>query len=108
MVDIYKIKYYEFSSFIKLINAPSWSSCLAYCEETGLVLNSMGSFNDEIVINDNTTTNCYLVTLLSETMVNTNHVVFDTDYNTLQTWINAQTGKTCIGIRLSEKSYVVV
>ena len=93
---------------IKLINAPSWSSCLAYCEETGLVLNSMGSFNDEIVINDNTTTNCYLVTLLSETMVNTNHVVFDTDYNTLQTWINAQTGKTCIGIRLSEKSYVVV
>ena len=22
---------------IKLINAPSWSSCLAYCEETGLV-----------------------------------------------------------------------
>ena len=84
---------------IKLINAPSWSSCLAYCEETGLVLNSMGSFNDEIVINDNTTTNCYLVTLLSETMVNTNHVVFDTDYNTLQTWINAQTGKTCIGIR---------
>ena len=93
---------------IKLINAPSWSSCLAYCEETGLVLNSMGSFNDEIVINDNTTTNCYLVTLLSETIVNTNHVVFDTDYNTLQTWINAQTGKTCIGIRLSEKSYVVV
>ena len=93
---------------IKLINAPSWSSCLAYCEETGLVLNSMGSFNDEIVINDNTTTNCYLVTLLSETMVNTNHVVFDTNYNTLQTWINAQTGKTCIGIRLSEKSYVVV
>ena len=93
---------------IKLINAPSWSSCLAYCEETGLVLNSMGSFNDEIVINDNTTTNCYLVTLLSETMVNTNHVVFDTDYNTLQTWINAQTGKTCIGIRLSEKTYVVV
>ena len=93
---------------IKLINAPSWSSCLAYCEETGLVLNSMGSFNDEIVINDNTTTNCYLVTLLSETMVNTNHVVFDTDYNTLQTWINAQPGKTCIGIRLSEKSYVVV
>jgi len=93
---------------IKLINAPSWSSCLAYCEETGLELNSMGSFNDEIVINDNTTTNCYLVTLLSETKVNTNQVVFDTDYNTLQTWINAQTGKTCIGIRLSEKSYVVV
>ena len=93
---------------IKLINAPSWSSCLAYCEGTGLVLNNISLYNGEIVINDNTTTNCYLVTLLSETMVNTNHVVFDTDYNTLQTWINAQTGKTCIGIRLSEKSYVVV
>ena len=94
---------------IKLINAPSWSSCLAYCEGTGLVINNISFYNGEIVINDNTTTNCYTVTLSSDTTnVNSFYQVFDENYNTLQTWINAQTGKTCVGIGLQEKTYVVV
>jgi len=93
----------------KLINAPSWSSCLAYCEGTGLGLIGINVFRGEIVINDDTTNNCYTVTLLSDT-TNTNsfYYVFDTNYNTLQTWINSQTGKTCVGMSLQEKSYVVV
>ena len=82
---------------IKLINAPSWSSCLAYCEGTGLVLNNISLYNGEIVINDNTTTNCYTVTLSSDTTnVYSFYQVFDENYNTLQTWINSQTGKTCV------------
>jgi hypothetical protein len=40
--------------------------------------------------------------------VNSFYQVFDENYNTLQTWINAQTGKTCVGIGLQEKTYVVV
>jgi hypothetical protein len=94
---------------IKLINAPSWSSCLAYCEGTGLVINGISLINGEIIINDDTTTNCYTVTFLSNTTnINSFYQVFDTNYNTLQTWINTQTGKTCIGIGLQEKTYVVV
>ena len=93
----------------KIINAPSWSSCLAYCEGTGLGIVSISTYNGTIIINDDTTNNCYNVSLLSEgTRVNTNYLVFDTDYNTLQTWINAQTGKTVLGLSVSEKSYVVV
>jgi hypothetical protein len=96
-------------SVIKIINAPSWSSCLAYCEGTGLGIVGINIWGATIVINDETSTNCFLVTLLSEgTRVTTNYMVFDTDYNILQTWINAQTGKTVMGITLSEKSYVVV
>jgi hypothetical protein len=93
----------------KIINAPSWSSCLAYCEGTGLGILSITSYNGQIIVNDDTTSNCYSVSLISDTTkVVSSYQVFDTDYNTLQTWINAQTGKTVIGITLSEKSYVVV
>ena len=93
----------------KIINAPSWSSCLAYCEGTGLGVISISTYNGQIVINDDTSSNCYNVTLLSDaSRVNLNYLVFDTDYNTLQNWINAQTGKSVLGLSVSEKSYVVV
>jgi hypothetical protein len=93
----------------KLINAPSWSSCLAYCEGTGLGIIGISSSNAQIVVVDDATSNCYSVGLVSDTTkVLSTYQVFDTNYNTLQTWINAQTGKTVIGITLSEKSYVVV
>jgi len=93
----------------KLINAPSWSSCLAYCEGTALGIISIGLYTGQIVVNDDTTMNCYSVSLISDTTkVVSSYQVFDTDYNSLQTWINAQTGKSVVGITLSEKSYVVV
>ena len=93
----------------KIINASSWSTCLAYCEGAGLGINGINVYNGEIVVNDDTTSNCYSVGLVSDTTkVLSTYQVFDTNYNTLQTWINAQTGKTVIGVTLSEKSYVVV
>jgi hypothetical protein len=93
----------------KIINAPSWSSCIAYCEGTGLGVISVSLYSGQIVINDETTTNCYTITLLSDTTrVSTTYLVFDTDYNTVQTWINAQTNKSVLGLSVSEKSYVVV
>ena len=35
-------------------------------------------------------------------------MVFDTSYDTLQTWIATQTNKSVIGINLQQKTYVVV
>jgi hypothetical protein len=35
-------------------------------------------------------------------------MVFDTSYNTLQTWIGAQTNKVVASITLQQKTYVVV
>ena len=42
------------------------------------------------------------------TQLQNTYMVFDTSYNTLQTWIGAQTNKTVVNISLQQKTYVVV
>ena len=98
------------NSSFKIINASSWSTCLAYCEGTGIDISQISNLaNTEVVINDETTTNCFQVTLKSSTtQLQNSYMVFDTSYNTLQTWIEAQTNKTVVNISLQQKTYVVV
>ena len=95
----------------KIINANSWSSCLAYCEGTGFDINfiSQISSNATVVLNDASSQNCYNVTLKSDSSsVGFNYFVFDTDFNSLETWLAAQTDTTVVGIQLSQQSYVTV
>jgi len=95
----------------KLINASSWSSCLAYCEGTGFQINNILVLqsNTEVVLNNPSSENCYNVFLQSNTSAASyNYFVFDTDFNSLETWINSQTDKTVSGIQLNKKSYVSV
>tara|TARA_R110000868_G_scaffold67277_1_gene199819 strand:+ start:317 stop:655 length:339 start_codon:yes stop_codon:yes gene_type:complete len=98
------------NSSLKIINASSWSTCLAYCEGTGVDIGQILYLaNTEVVVNDETTTNCFQVTLKSSTtQLRYNYVVFDTSYNTLQTWINTQTNKLVVSINLQQITYVVV
>ena len=98
------------NSSFKIINASSWSTCLAYCEGTGIDISQIINLaNIEVVVNDETTTNCFQVTLKSSTtQLQNTYMVFDTSYNTLQTWIGAQTNKTVVNISLQQKTYVVV
>ena len=98
------------NSSLKIINASSWSTCLAYCEGTGVAIGQILYLaNTEVVVNDETTTNCFQVTLKSSTtQLQNTYMVFDTSYNTLQTWIEAQTNKTVVNISLQQKTYVVV
>jgi hypothetical protein len=95
----------------KIINANSWSSCLAYCEGTGFDINNIVllSSNFTVVLNNASSENCFSVFLISnETNASSNYFVFDTDFESLQTWLNAQTGKTVINIQTNKKSYVAV
>jgi hypothetical protein len=98
------------NSSFKIINASSWSTCLAYCEGTGTDISQIINLaNIEVVVNDETTTNCFQVTLKSSTtQLQNTYMVFDTSYDTLQTWIGAQTNKSVIGVNLQQKTYVVV
>ena len=93
----------------KIINAPSWSACLAYCEGTGENISQLSYLtNAEVVVNDETSTNCFQVSLRSNTtMLLTSYMVFDTSYDTLQTWINSQTNKSVANINVQQKTYVV-
>jgi hypothetical protein len=95
----------------KLINANSWSSCLAYCEGTELQINSIVQLasNVTVVLNEPTSQNCYNVNLkLNSTGAIFNYYVFTTDFNSLETWLAEQTDTTVSSIQLSQKSYVTV
>jgi hypothetical protein len=95
----------------KLVNAGSWSSCLAYCEGTGFEINSITqlSSNASVVLNNPSSENCYIVFFQSNTSATSyNYFVFDTDFESLETWINSQTDKTVNSIQLNKKSYVTV
>jgi hypothetical protein len=98
------------NSTLEIINASSWSNCLAYCEGTGIGISQiMNLANIEVVVNDETYTNCSQVSLNSNTtQTTTTYMVFDTSYDTLQTWIAAQTNKSVVSINLQQKTYVVV
>jgi hypothetical protein len=95
----------------KLVNANSWSSCLAYCEGTGFQISSITQLasNVTVVLNNASSENCYIVFFQSNTgNTSYNYFVFDTDFESLQTWINAQTDKTVNSVQLNKKSYVTV
>ena len=95
----------------KIINANSWSSCLAYCEGTGFDINFISQIasNITVVLNDASSQNCYTVTFKSNSSsTGFNYFVFDTDFNSLETWLAAQTDAIVVGIQLSQKSYVTV
>jgi hypothetical protein len=98
------------NSSFKVVNTSSWATCLAYCEGTGdAITQIMILSNVEVVVNDASSTNCYQVTLKSNaTQLLTSYLVFDTSYDTLQTWVNSQTNKTVNNISLQQKTYVVV
>jgi hypothetical protein len=95
----------------QLLYANSWSSCLAYCEGTGFIINNilLLSSNISVVINDATSQNCFNIFFISkETNIASNYFVFDTDFETLQTWLNTQTDKTVRSIQTNKNSYVTV
>jgi|688.fasta_scaffold116152_7 hypothetical protein len=95
----------------KLINANSWSSCLAYCEGTGFDINNIVklSSNVSVILKDPTSENCYNVNLKSNSSnTNSNNFVFANDFNSLETWLADQTDITVMYIQLTQKSYVTV
>jgi hypothetical protein len=95
----------------KMINANSWSACLAYCEGTGFDINIITqiSSNVNVVLLDQTSQNCYNVFLKSNSSsTSLNNFVFATDFNSLETWLAEQADATVVGIQLTQKSYVTV
>lgn len=95
----------------RFVNASSWSTCLAYCEGTGLEINNITKLASTInvVLNNPSSENCFNCFLISdETGAASNYFVFDTDFNSLMTWISAQTGETVINVQTTKKTYVAV
>ena len=96
------------SQEIRIVVANSWSTCLAYCEGTGLQLKSIQSLlNVNMVIINSGTTNNYQVNLKSDGIIS-NYMVWASDYTTFNTWIDSQTNAELINLQLANKLYVTV
>jgi hypothetical protein len=90
------------------IVAPSWSSCLAYCEGTGLSFNGINSLpNMQVVLLDSGTTNCYQVTV-SVNGVNVNYSVWSNTYATFNTWLDSLSETELKTLQFTNKLYVTV
>jgi len=95
----------------RLIQANSWSSCLAYLEGTSEEISQILKVNDNVtvVIGNPNTTNFYNVSLKdSTTQQNSQYILFQNSYADLQTWVSQQVNKQVNSLSNSEKTYVVV
>lgn len=93
------------------IEAPSWIDCVNYLENNGEIIKNIS--NQPIssiipVVNVTGTTNCYQVILTSENGLVYNYYVWESDLNSLYTWINSQGNVTVTSILNQQITYVLV
>jgi hypothetical protein len=92
----------------RVINTSSWSTCLAYCEGTGMDLSTIQALpQTNIVIHDLGTNNCYQAYIkLGGAPIN--YWVWANDFQSFNTWVNTLTNPVVEIIQNSNKLYVTV
>ena len=91
-----------------IVSANTWSSCLAYCEGTGKEIQSIGTLSKVTFFPNVSGTNSYQVTCSNAQGDLKNLVVWETNVDSLLTWLDSQGYNSIKTIQQSDKSYVVV
>lgn len=92
----------------RFINASSWSTCLAYCEGTGLeIFDIQSQPRANVVIHDSGTTNCYQAQIKYEGLTLL-YFVWANDFNSFMTWFDTLTDSIMVGVQNQNKLYVTV
>jgi hypothetical protein len=91
-----------------VISANTWSSCLAYCEGTGLSINSIQLIPQATIHYNVVGTNSYQVTALDALGAPITSIVWETDFDSLTSWLDSQGYQLVKLVQQSNKSYVVV
>jgi hypothetical protein len=92
----------------RIINAPSWSTCLAYCEGAGKDIQSIQLIPTSIIVlHDLNTTNCY-TTVIKINEVITQYVVWVHNFESFTTWLNTLSNPIIQSITNQNKLYVTV
>ena len=91
-----------------VINAPSWSSCLAYCEGTQQPIFSIQLLPNSIINYNVSGTNCFIVSGKNAQGVQENHYVWESNFESLSAWVELQGFQTVNTVQSSNKTYVVV
>ena len=92
----------------RIINASSWSTCLAYCEGTGLNISAIQLLPTvNIVQLDLETTDCYQGTIKVDGVA-TQYFVWANSFDSFNTWFDTLTNPVLQNIQFSNKLYVTV
>jgi hypothetical protein len=92
----------------RIINASSWSTCLAYCEGTGLEIISIQLLPSvNIVQLDSETSECYQGTI-KVNGVAAQYFVWANSFDSFNTWYEALTNPVLQNLQFSNKLYVTV
>jgi hypothetical protein len=91
-----------------VINAASWSECLAYCEGTGQGILGIQYIPNTIINYNEIGTNCYNVTASKTLGSFENHYVWENSFDNLNTWIESQGFLSVQMVQFTNKAYVVV
>lgn len=92
----------------RVINASSWSTCLAYCEGTGLTILTIQSIPNAIVNYNVSGNTCYNVSAINSEGGLESHYVWESNFADVSTWVESQGFQSVNIIQSSNKSYVVV
>ena len=92
----------------RIINSSSWSTCLAYCEGTGLDITSIQLLpQTNVVVYDSGTNNCY-TTNIKSAGVSISYIVWANDFQSFTTWLNSLTSPVLLSVQNQNKLYVTV
>ncbi len=92
----------------RIINASSWSTCLAYCEGTGLDIVTIQLLPLVNIVQLSTeTTDCYQGTI-KVNGVATQYFVRANSFDSFNTWFESLTNPVLQNIQFSNKLYVTV
>jgi len=92
----------------RIVNASSWSTCLAYCEGTGLTIVSIQSLPSSNIVQISTeTTDCYQGTI-KVNGVASQYFVWANSFESFNTWFESLTNPVLQNIQFSNKLYVTV
>ena len=92
----------------RIVNTSSWSTCLAYCEGTGLDIVTIQLLPLVNIVQLSTeTTDCYQGTI-KVNGVATQYFVWANSFDSFNTWFESLTNPVLQNIQFSNKLYVTV
>jgi hypothetical protein len=92
----------------RIVDASSWSTCLAYCEGTGLTIVSIQTLPSvNIVQLDTETVECYQGTIKVNGLA-TQYLVWANSFDSFNTWFDTLTNPVLQNLQFSNKLYVTV
>ena len=86
----------------------TWSEVVAYAEGTGKeILTITNSYSSELVLKQSGSSVCYQITMKDNTTNYTfNYQIFETNFESINSWILEQTNKGVLTINKSVRNYV--